>query len=535
MARDISSRRRAEAALRSSEEKFRLTFENARDAIFWTDPQTYIITQANKASEALLDCPKEEIIGQYLESFYPPEKKDLYAEEFRTNIREKRNFEIDTELQSKTGNLKNIRKTITAIVEGEQQLIQHVCHDITDQKRAEREKIHLEDQLRHAQKMEAVGRLAGGIAHDFNNVLGAISGYADMIRQKFGADNPKLDKYASTIFSAASRAADLTAKLLAFARKGKIELVVVNIHETTMEALTLLERTIPKNITLVSKLLADPPTVMGDRMQIQNIIINLALNARDAMPDGGALTFSTELVHLTEADCHRYPFHITPGEYCLLKVTDTGMGMDDETKSRIFEPFFTTKERGKGTGLGLASVYGTVKSHNGFIDVASQKGKGTSFLIYLPSVAKAERKAESFDESIPTGTGNILIVDDEEHIRDITSEMLTDLGYTTNLSVNGEEAVGFYKERHAKIDLVILDIIMPKMNGFVCFQELQKINPNVKIVIASGYAIDSQARKMMEMGALEFVQKPFDMKALSQAVKKALTKVPALSQPRGAS
>jgi PAS domain S-box-containing protein len=522
MARDISSRRRAEATLRASEEKFRLTFENSHDAIIWLDPRSHVITHCNPASETLLDCAKDQIIGEKLASFYPVDKKEYFTTEFIRNIQKKRNFEMDAELFSRTGMTKVVRITTTAIIEGEQQLIQFVCHDITLQKQTEREKAHLEDQLRHSQKMEAIGRLAGGIAHDFNNVLGAISGYAEMIRHKFGTDNPKLDKYALTIFSAASRAADLTAKLLAFARKGKIELAVVSLHECIAEAVALLDRTLPKSVVLVQNLQANTSNIMGDRTQLQNAIINLSLNARDAMPNGGTLTITTSIVELTAADVLRYPFQITPDVYCLMKITDTGTGMDTTTKARLFEPFFTTKERGKGTGLGLASVYGTIKSHSGFIDVGSDIGKGTTFNIFLPLVAKQEPESMSdTDDTLPTGTGSILLVDDEEHIREIANEMLTDLGYTTQCAVNGEEALAIYTKNHAAIDLVILDIIMPKMNGYVCFQELRKINPAIKVIIASGYALDSETRTMMAQGALEFVQKPFDMKTIARAVKNA--------------
>jgi Signal transduction histidine kinase len=373
------------------------------------------------------------------------------------------------------------------------------------------------DQLFQAQKMEAIGRLAGGVAHDFNNILAAISGYAELIKQKFGAD-PVLNKYSTSIFNSAVRAADLTAKLLAYARKGKIEMTVVDMHRAIGDVIDICQHTMDKKITIHQDLAAMQTTIMGDRNQLQNALTNLALNAKDAMPEGGDLTFTTEVVDLTEASLANPAYMVTPGRYLKFCLSDTGTGMDAATLARAFEPFFTTKEKGKGTGLGLSSVYGTIKSHNGYIELKSELGKGTRAEMYLPLTKNVEQKTGEGPSEISKGHGTVLFADDEEMVRAIASEMIKEMGYSVVTSIDGQDALEYYQTHSGDIDLVILDIIMPRLGGYDCFKAMKAINPKIKALACSGYVINDEAKKMLDDGALGFIQKPFSMKTFSKAI-----------------
>lgn len=391
--------------------------------------------------------------------------------------------------------------------------------EIFERKRAEEERYKIEKQLHQIKKMEAIGQLAGGIAHDFNNMIGAIKGYADLIDQNFTQNNDKLKRFVGAILSAADHSADLTAKLLAFARRGKFEVTPVDIHELIADMLKILERSLDKRIEIQQNLNADPSTVMGDHTQLQNVLLNLAVNARDAMPNGGTMTFHTETEIIDKEFITTQPYHIVPGKYFKLVVTDSGIGMSEETKSRIFEPFFTTKEHGKGTGLGLASVYGTIKSHEGFINVESAPGKGTIFQIYLPSTNNLCEKFVQKTEEIKQGTGCIMVIDDEELFLQMTKEMLEDLGYETYSFSDTDMAIQMYKTNYKKYDLVIIDIVMPKISGYECFLKLKDINPHIKAVVASGYIFHDEINKILEAGALKFLHKPFSIGEISLALE----------------
>jgi PAS domain S-box-containing protein len=389
---------------------------------------------------------------------------------------------------------------------------------------AERKKA--EAQLRQSQKMEAVGQLAGGIAHDFNNMLGAIIGFAEMIKMKFCANNPELENYSARILEASKSMADLTAKLLAFARKGKYEILPVNFHDIIQDVIKLIEHTFDKRIRIIQHFNAGQAIIMGDRTLLQNMVLNFAVNSRDAMPEGGELTFATELYTFSEEDRKNHTYEIIPGAYILFIVTDTGIGMDGTTKAKVFEPFFTTKEKGKGTGLGLASVYGTVKSHNGYIELESEPHHGAVFRVYLPLAEKQREAKRASAISVQKGSGRILVVDDEALVREMCMAILTDMGYSVTVCRDGRDAVSYYKIHSLEIDLVILDIIMPRIGGYECFKELKKINPQVKALITSGYALDGEAKTIITEGALGFLQKPFDIPFFSNAIKDALQKTP---------
>jgi CheY-like chemotaxis protein len=306
---------------------------------------------------------------------------------------------------------------------------------------------------------------------------------------------------------------------LAYARKGKYQTVVIDIHAAVEESIALLEHTLDKRIRISRRFQARPSNVTGDPTQIQNMVLNLALNARDAMPDGGDLVFRTETIMLNAGLSMDGRYEIAAGNYLVLSVTDTGIGMDETTKKRLFEPFFTTKEIGKGTGLGLASVYGTVKSHGGFIVVESEPGQGATFRTYLPLAHEApETAVQPKTEMVVRGHGNVMVVDDEEMIRNLTKEILTFLGYSVTTCKDGPEAIAYYSRHSAEIDAVILDVIMPKMDGHETFRELQRIKPDVKVIIATGYSLNEDTSKIISRGVAGFIQKPFESGPLSQLV-----------------
>ena len=347
----------------------------------------------------------------------------------------------------------------------------------------------LEEQLRQAQKMEAIGHLAGGIAHDFNNILSAIVGYAHLtlLRMK---DNDPSRVNIEHILAASGRAASLIQSLLAFSRKQIILLKLVDINEILHDIKTMLSRIIGEDIDFKVDTAAKRLTVEADKSQIEQALMNLATNARDAMPHGGTLTISAEEVEIDGRFIQMHQFG-EPGRYAVITVADTGVGMDEKTKKNIFEPFFTTKEVGKGTGLGLAMVYGTIKQHNGYINVYSEPGKGTTFKIYLPLAGSGEQPAEKKGVStVSAGTETILLVEDEETVRVIIRSLLEESGYRVLEAMDGEDGLRLFKENRGKIDLVLSDIIMPKMQGREMYEEIKKISPDIKILFISGYPAD---------------------------------------------
>jgi PAS domain S-box-containing protein len=392
---------------------------------------------------------------------------------------------------------------------------QGIVMDITERKQ-------LREQLHQSEKMDAIGQLAGGIAHDFNNQLSGIMGYADLLRLKAG-DNLTLALYANNIITGVERASNLTSQLLAFARKGQVMIVPVDIHRTVFEVVNLLKHSIEKKIEIKQQLNANLCTTMGDPTQLQNAVLNLGLNARDAMPDGGELSFATDIVELDEKYCKSKPYEIIPGKYLQVCVSDTGCGMGKKTLKRIFEPFFTTKEQGKGIGMGLAAVYGTVKSHNGSISVNSKVGRGTTFTLYLPLVSKEDSGQVKSDTTQPAKSGrHILLVDDEKVLRDVGLKMLGELGYKASICSNGKEAVELYKKSWKSIDLVILDMVMPVMDGKDSFLAMRKINPDISALLASGYSIDGEAQGILDVGVKGFIQKPFKSDQLSRKIAEVL-------------
>ena len=386
----------------------------------------------------------------------------------------------------------------------------------------------MREQILHMQKMEAIGQLAGGVAHDFNNLLTTIMGNIEFLEGEMtfkGENKLKI----STINKALDRASDLTEKLLGFARKGKQNEQLVKIHNTIQEVVELLRRSINPHIDIQLNLNASQDVIKCDHAQLYNTILNLAINAQDAMPNGGTLLFETAVVTIDKIKSQELKQDIQPGIYIEFILKDTGMGMDKATLKRIFEPFYTTKSIGKGTGLGLASVYGLVQSLKGAIDVSSILHKGTSVRIYLPikkvykkKIRPNKDKAKSI--AVSKGKGHILIVEDDANVLDYLETALKNMGYQVSCCLNGQEAIEWYKKHGQKEDLILLDERMPILSGRETFRKLKKMNPDVKVIIMTGYTKDGIILKLLHAGVLDYIYKPFRIEKLSHKIAKYINK-----------
>ncbi len=388
-------------------------------------------------------------------------------------------------------------------------------------KQAEEEKEKLQSQLLQAQKMEAVGQLAGGIAHDFNNILTAMIGYGHMLKMKMHEDDP-LRRYADHILSLSDRAANLTQSLLTFSRKQIMNPRTVDLNGIIKKVENLLARVIGEDIELRTNLVAEDVTVTADPLQMEQVFMNLATNARDAMPEGGRLEIETEIIEVEEAFVRTHGYGKT-GMYALVSVSDTGTGIDERTREKIFEPFFTTKEVGKGTGLGLSMVYGIVKQHNGYINVYSEQGKGTTFKIYLPLIkAKVQQAAPELIYPLSTGTETVLLAEDEAEVRAFTKKLLEEFGYKVIEAPDGEAAVNEFKIHKDTIQLLILDVIMPRKNGKEAYEEIKQIRPDIKAIFTSGYTADFVHQKGILAEDTELILKPIAPLVLLRKIREIL-------------
>lgn len=381
-------------------------------------------------------------------------------------------------------------------------------------------RVEMEEQIRHSEKMNAVGQMAGGIAHDFNNQLMGISGYARLLKERI--DTQPLLSYIEQIIIAADHSADLTSKLLAFSRKGKYISIRSNAHELIQECVTLLEPGLGKRIAIHLSLKAINHYFNGDPSSVQNAILNLAINAKDAMPKGGILSITTSNLTITPENKSTYAEDIQVGEYIKIDIIDNGTGIKEEHLEKIFEPFFSTKKKGEGTGLGLSATFGTIKAHNGIITVKSILGKGSTFSIFLLASKQEDMVVANDQEKNITlyGEGKIILVDDEEIVRSITAMMISDLGYEVISFSNGSECLAYYKDNAQQVAAIILDLIMPGMSGYEVFKKLKAINPEVKVLIFSGFSADNEAQKAIDEGAAGYLQKPANKKSLSQQLAK---------------
>jgi len=366
--------------------------------------------------------------------------------------------------------------------------------------------------------MESLGTLAGGIAHDFNNLLMGIQGRTSLVLADTDPSYSHFE-HLKGIEDYVKSAADLTRQLLGFARGGKYEVISVNINDILDKSSDMFGRT-KKEIMIHKKYQKDIWTVELDRSQIEQVLLNLYVNAWQSMPDGGDIYLESQNVDLEALDVK--PYAIKPGKYVKISVADTGLGMSKATQERIFDPFFTTKKRGRGTGLGLASAYGIIKNHNGFINVVSDKGQGATFNIYLPASERVVVAEKQPPTEVLTGKESILIVDDEDMVTEVGKHMLEKMGYRVQTARRGKEALEIYKKNPGAINLVILDMIMPEMGGAATYTKLKEIDSDIKVLLSSGYSIDGQATKILDRGCNGFIQKPFTMNELSQKIRKVL-------------
>jgi len=512
---DITDRKRSDVALRLTQ----FTVDRGSEATYWMSRDGSLIYVNDRACEAL-GYSREELLSMKIQEInpdFPPERWPLHWDE----LRKRRIFSAESTHRAKDGHL--IPVEITAnYIEFDGKEYNCVCaRDITDRKRAEEESRRLQAQLIKAQKMEAIGHLAGGIAHDFNNLLTGILGYANLLSLKEGVE-PEVAKAAAIIQRSAERASQLTAQLLGFAEQGKNLTVPVELGRVIASVTGVLERTQDPRIRLVTSLRPEGGCVLGDPSQLDQVVMNLAINACDAMPRGGQLKFTTEPATLDEAFCREREW-MSPGKYLLLSVSDTGVGISPENLERIFAPFFTTKAQGKGTGLGLSMVFGIVKNHGGCVDVRSEAGVGSVFRVFLPESSEGAMNEEAAtDQTFPRGRGRILLVDDQEPVREVAKDMLEALGYEVITAADGLEGVSRYRDLWREIDLVILDMVMPNMSGGDCFRRMREINPKARVVLSSGYSMDGSIQVVMNEGNLAFIQKPYRLDVLSRVVGTAV-------------
>ncbi|MBW2093675.1 MAG: PAS domain S-box protein [Deltaproteobacteria bacterium] len=521
--KDITEFKGTQEELRQSEKRYRDLFNSVSDLIYTQDLEGRF-TNANRAMTSIFGYELDEFIGRKAADFMKQELMPLFYTEYIERIKKQGHCEGISGYFTKDRQkiYLEYRSNLIKPAQGEP-YISGIARDVTERVLAERELKRLQKQMLQAQKMEAVGTLAGGIAHDFNNLLQAILGYTQILIMPRDESDPDIADLRQ-IEKAATRASELTQQLLTFSRKVESKPRPVNLNHEVQQVEKLLKRTIPKMIDIELRLEEGLATINADPAQLEQLMMNLGVNARDAMPEGGKLFIETRNVFLDESYCRDH-LGARPGKYALLSISDTGIGMDKDTLEHIFDPFFTTKGVGKGTGLGLAMVYGIVKSHEGYIMCYSEPGQGTTFKIYLPVIEgeTEDMRLEKREKPIPEGGHEtILLVDDEDLLRGIGKDMLEKFGYTVLLAHDGESALELYSERAKDISLVILDLIMPGMGGKQCLVELLKMNPGIKVVIASGYSINGHAKDTLEAGARAFVSKPYEMNQMLGVVRKII-------------
>ncbi len=515
--KDITEYKHAKEALQKSEEKYRTIFETTPAATLIIEEDT-TISMVNTEFEKLFRYSKEETEGKKSWTELVKEDSLEMTEEYHRLRRidpdsAPKNYEC--QVINKQGDVKDVFLTV-AMIPGTKKSVASAL-DITERKQ-------LGEQLLHAQKMEAVGRLAGGVAHDFNNLLTVINGYAELARAKLHKENP-LYNYVETIKRAGEKAANLTRQLLAFSRHQIVKPQVIDLNSVTLDMDKMLRRLIGEDIELVIIPSKDLGSVKADPGQIEQALINLIVNSRDAMPDGGKITIETANVDLEEVHSSSHD-SIEPRCYVMISVSDTGIGMSDEVKSHLFEPFFTTKEVDKGTGLGLATVYGIVKQSEGYISVDSEEGKGTIFRIYLPCIEETADSSIDRDEKgyLPRGDETVLLVEDEPNVREFVSKILEDQGYTVLEASNGIEALNIAREHDGYIHLLLTDIVMPKIGGQQLAEAVRGSRPKIKVFYVSGYTDESIIRQELVDSKTGFLQKPFTVSSLIRKTREILDK-----------
>jgi len=509
---DVTEREEAAQALGESEERFRLIAEHARDLIALLDDEGRF-RYLSPSWESALGYPAVALLGVFAPDLIHPDDWPKGAKLGEDKLREVR-------LRKADGSWLWVEKSSYAVAERTASHFALIARDISARKRADVERQLLEDELRQAHKMEAVGLLAGGIAHDFNNLLTVISGYTEILLRRLGPETEE-SKEIAEINKAAERAAQLIRQLLAYSRKQLLDPRALDLNKVVTETQTMLKRLIGENIEFSTTLAEDLGSISADNGQIEQIVMNLVVNARDAMPEGGKLLLETVNHTLADISTNGRP-DLTPGDYVVLTLTDSGQGMDAATAAQIFEPYYTTKARGAGTGLGLSTVYGIVKQSGGHIELESEPGIGTTFRLYFPQVAE---KAEAFspkppDERPLRGSETILLVEDEEALRRVGREMLEMYGYTVLLAADGAAGLALAQNHPDPIQLLMTDILMPKMSGIELAERLSTLRPELKILYTSGY--NDNGVNLQTIERARYLQKPYAMEELARTLRQLL-------------
>lgn len=536
-------------ALVESKERYRMLFNSGNDAVFVYPfvpdgpPRAFI--EVNDVACHWLGYSRDELLRMNFTNLHPNGQNPLTVSHLE-NLLKHKHILYETEIHGREGRKIPVEISTRLFELGQQLTVLDIVRDVTERKRSEEEKSKLEEQFREAQKMEAVGRLAGGVAHDMNNVLGAIMGFAAALEQEIEATDEQRSDIRG-ILEASRKGRDLTRDLLGFARKGKYLKESISFNAMAADIQNILTRTIPKTIVVETDLQTDLKFVEGDSGQLNHAVMNICLNAVDALQGRGVLTLCTRNIPLENEDAKFPDLH--PGEYVSIQIRDNGQGMEPETLERAFEPFFTTKPQGQGTGLGLAMAYGAVNNHKGRIHIESALGQGTTVTIYLPALSdedaqnmrrermnsylpppnitaekdqpKIQLRPKERKESMEQKTsGTVLLVDDEPMIRNAGKRLLSRLGFRVLLATNGEEAIEQFKNQRDEIKFIVLDLIMPVMNGEEAFSAIHAIDPNARVLLSSGFSKEEKAEELLRLGAAGFIQKPFDLKTLTRELEK---------------
>lgn len=516
---DISKNKLVEESLLASEELLRKAQKVAHVGSWVWKIKTNIVTWSAEMY-SIFGISQQDFtgnLGDIMIKSIHPDDREAVEESNRSVIESGKPIPLEYRIIHPDSSIKTIWAEAGELKfdeDGSPSVLSGIVQDITVRKQAEMRLKESESQLHQAQKMKSIGQLAGGIAHDFNNVLSGIMSASQLLQLPKNGLNENSLKYVEMITKSAIRASDLISKLLAFSRKGKIETSKLDIHVIFTSVVDILAGTIDKKITISLMADAANPNFIGDLSAIESSFLNLGINASHSMPDGGVIQFTTKNIFLDQKKCDSSSFDIIPGDFLQIEIKDTGCGIPVENLQKIFEPFYTTKEQGKGTGLGLSAVYGTIQDHHGMIEVQSDVGVGTTFSILLPCAEKPTEQVKKISPTL-TGTGTILLVDDEEINRIVNADILESLGYKVLLAMDGLESVGIYSKKHSEIDIVLLDMIMPKMNGSEAFYKMKEINENCKVIISSGFTRDENIEELIKNGMAGFINKPYTISDIS--------------------
>jgi len=501
--------------LKIAEKRYRNLIEESNFGLYILENSRFVLI--NKNFERITGYTLKDLnaSGFNFEKLIAPEDRQAVKDKTNRIIKTKKmpviyNFKCVT----KSGNKKDLRVRVSKYCYGKAHYIQGIIEDVSEEKK-------LELQFLQSQKMEALGKLAGGVAHEFNNLLTGILGYAELLDTIY--TDGKMKSAVEVILKSSRKAAKLTGQLLNFSRRGEFNPEPLNLNDSIKDVLMLVGKFINKDIDIIENLDKNLNLIEADSCQIEQAIINILLNSIDAIPKGGKIFISSVNTYLNEKFC-KIIGTLEPGNYVKISITDTGIGMTEETKQKAFEPFFSTKEKGEGTGLGLSTVYGIVKKHRGHINIFSEINQGTTVNLYFKQSESEKRLAESNQTELFFGKGSVLVIDDEKSVRSICQDMLNILGFNVYSASSGEEGITIMQKYSNEIKIVILDMIMPDMCGERTFYKIKEINPDAKVLIASGYSQNPKVENILKHGAKLFLQKPFQLKELSDAIKTTLQK-----------